>query len=743
MGNSMGSMMNRLVFQPPTPPSYTITKIVDSDVVPLNPRSHASSRTAQHCIADGCLPSSECLPTASVSPNGRLGGGRDYDDEDDNDEEGGGDDGENECDPRGEDDNFSMPPQTPPRLLDCDEADALDVSHLTDLETFRIKSYKISKKQQHTTTNSKYSKFVADYHENIVVVEVPKHPQSRLASASATQTSLGGSICSLFFTHPKSRGITILYSHGNAEDLGHIAPHLLDLSKFLCVNVVAYDYRGYGQSVFGSSPPSSSSSSSSLSSPPSPTEATVNEDLETMYAYVCLERQISPGGVFLYGRSLGSCPSAHLAAVLTSTAPTSRRVANFSSEGMLNMFQKIRKFSTKGSKSPMLGGLIIQSGMKSCLKTKFDLPFLNFPSADPHDTSSSSSFSDMFSTQSYIPYVESPIFIIHGSGDTIVPCEHGTFLFKLAVKARDARWALNEKKKSLKEKEQGVVMWLWEAKEKQKQKRAEAAAEREIAKFHDEASRSERPSVGMSFASHPADESLRIPPIETAKAKSAVTQPCSTTPAPIAMFLVKGAGHNDLNKVSGLSLVNKTREFLIEVLRFRPPEHQAPMMTSPPPPREPAARKQKVPISPGVCDRTEDVDPDPDPKVLQARTTQPPQPPPVAAPRAPTPVDPEEAEEEEENYYESDENYDEREQDGACDSGDESLVKENTTFTTAPESNNNSEYKIRAKQYEHQVLTPQKARAPLKPANNNVERSSKVHVNQLFPHNENSFVNIF
>ena len=41
-------------------------------------------------------------------------------------------------------------------------------------------------------------------------------------------------------------GITFLYSHANAEDLGSIYPWCKFLSKMLRVNLLAYDYTGYG-----------------------------------------------------------------------------------------------------------------------------------------------------------------------------------------------------------------------------------------------------------------------------------------------------------------------------------------------------------------------------------------------------------------------------------------------------------------------------------------------------------------
>lgn len=49
-------------------------------------------------------------------------------------------------------------------------------------------------------------------------------------------------------TSPSSSSYTptILYSHANAEDLGNIYPWCKFLSKMLGVNIMAYDYTGYG-----------------------------------------------------------------------------------------------------------------------------------------------------------------------------------------------------------------------------------------------------------------------------------------------------------------------------------------------------------------------------------------------------------------------------------------------------------------------------------------------------------------
>ena len=57
-------------------------------------------------------------------------------------------------------------------------------------------------------------------------------------------------------THIKRRGatVTILYSHGNAEDLNFCFGWMRRMSRALNVNVFAYDYAGYGGSTGESLP---------------------------------------------------------------------------------------------------------------------------------------------------------------------------------------------------------------------------------------------------------------------------------------------------------------------------------------------------------------------------------------------------------------------------------------------------------------------------------------------------------
>jgi hypothetical protein len=89
---------------------------------------------------------------------------------------------------------------------------------------------------------------------------------------------------------------TIIYSHGNATDVGAMFPLQSILAHSLQCNVVSYDYSGYGESGGV------------------PMEANTYSDIAAVYAYtvknVCND---DASKVILYGQSVGSGPCCHLA----------------------------------------------------------------------------------------------------------------------------------------------------------------------------------------------------------------------------------------------------------------------------------------------------------------------------------------------------------------------------------------------------------------------------------------------
>jgi abhydrolase domain-containing protein 17 len=87
---------------------------------------------------------------------------------------------------------------------------------------------------------------------------------------------------------------TLLYIHGNAEDLGDIRP-MLDRLYSWGFSVFAYDYRGYG------------------TSDGEPNEGNAYQDADAAYKYLTQQLKIPPEQIILYGRSLGGGSATDLA----------------------------------------------------------------------------------------------------------------------------------------------------------------------------------------------------------------------------------------------------------------------------------------------------------------------------------------------------------------------------------------------------------------------------------------------
>lgn len=150
------------------------------------------------------------------------------------------------------------------------------------------------------------------------------------------QTSRGNTIPAAFFHRPGAY-FTILFSHGNGEDLGITAPYCLELSNTLNASVLCYDYSGYGLADGKSS------------------EANCYSDIQAAYTYLLDEQRINPSRILLFGRSLGSGPTVDLACRLGSNlggvvliaALTScvRVVFNYVSTMRFDMFPNIDKIN--------------------------------------------------------------------------------------------------------------------------------------------------------------------------------------------------------------------------------------------------------------------------------------------------------------------------------------------------------------------------------------------------------------
>lgn len=179
----------------------------------------------------------------------------------------------------------------------------------------------------------------------------------------------GMKISAVHFPNPQAQ-YTILYSHGNAEDLGYIWSVLRDIrdSGFA---VFAYDYQGYGTSQG------------------TPSEYNVYRDSSAAYNYLTEQLRVPPKQIIIYGRSVGGGPAIDLAA---------------------------REF---------VGGLVVESSFVSIFRVLTRIPLFPF---------------DKFVNVDKIGKVRSPVLIIHGKDDRVVPFWHGEQLFAAANQPKLNFW---------------------------------------------------------------------------------------------------------------------------------------------------------------------------------------------------------------------------------------------------------------------------------------------------------------
>lgn len=147
---------------------------------------------------------------------------------------------------------------------------------------------------------------------------------------------------------------TIIYSHGNAEDIGQ------NIDIFTALHnrgfgVIAYDYPGYGLT------------------PGRATETTTQQSIQAAWDYA-IQSGIPPSSIIIVGRSIGSGPSVWLA---SHTQPA---------------------------------GLILISPLKSAYTVAFKYPI--FPA-------------DLFPNYKRIANIKTPLLVIHGELDDIIPFSHG------------------------------------------------------------------------------------------------------------------------------------------------------------------------------------------------------------------------------------------------------------------------------------------------------------------------------
>ncbi len=106
-------------------------------------------------------------------------------------------------------------------------------------------------------------------------------------------TGDGGQVAALYLENPSATH-TLLFCHGNGEDLGYISPYLRDLRK-AGWSVIGVEYPGYGLS------------------PGTPSEAGCIAAASAAYRYLRDVKGIPADRIVPFGRSVGSGPAIELA----------------------------------------------------------------------------------------------------------------------------------------------------------------------------------------------------------------------------------------------------------------------------------------------------------------------------------------------------------------------------------------------------------------------------------------------
>ena len=161
---------------------------------------------------------------------------------------------------------------------------------------------------------------------------------------------------------------TILFSHGNA---GNISDRLRSISIFrdMGYNVIAYDYGGYGKSSG------------------SPSEKRCCQDIRAVWDYAISELNYNPEHIILHGRSLGAGPTAYLATQINA-------------------------------------GIVI---LESTFTTIPDVTRRHYPLLPKWTLSR-----NQFNTLERISKITTPVLVVHGKKDTLIPYAHGKKLYENA-----------------------------------------------------------------------------------------------------------------------------------------------------------------------------------------------------------------------------------------------------------------------------------------------------------------------
>ncbi len=176
-----------------------------------------------------------------------------------------------------------------------------------------------------------------------------------------------------YIPHPNPVA-TVLFCHENAGNIGLRISNFIQIIRKLKVNLICFDYRGYGDSTGR------------------PSEAGLIVDTETVFNYIKNELKIS--NIFIYGRSLGGAVALQFAAIHAG--------------------------------DPVIKGVVIENTFLSISEMVGQIfPFLNF------NFIKNKFIKSKWKNFEWIRAVSAPILLLSGGLDEIVPPTQMKALFRI------------------------------------------------------------------------------------------------------------------------------------------------------------------------------------------------------------------------------------------------------------------------------------------------------------------------
>ncbi|PRP81584.1 hypothetical protein PROFUN_01091 [Planoprotostelium fungivorum] len=211
----------------------------------------------------------------------------------------------------------------------------------------------------------------------------------------STEAVLNRKIPSIFYEWRGLQGeraqFTLLYSTGNGDDLYTTKKWMELLRDSLNINILSYEYTGYGINRYGR-----------------PSEKQCYEDIRIAFQHLTVTKKIPSERIILFGKSLGTGPTVHLASTLYS----SNKETGSRTIGRRNN----KKFLRNSEINRTLAGVILQSAMTSVLDIQPDVR--------------NALTTDMFENIKKIRQIRCPIMLVHGTKDQLVSPKHSKKLSK-------------------------------------------------------------------------------------------------------------------------------------------------------------------------------------------------------------------------------------------------------------------------------------------------------------------------